>query len=107
MKDIERSDLISSRYFSEIDEALVSALNLCPSFVIGAFMVLCSSGAVAHDFNVKQWILSGAADALVVHGLIFHFICNDVQQTILRWFMEGAIMPPHGSPLLSDFFSNP
>jgi hypothetical protein len=40
MKDIERSDLISTRYLSEIDEVLVSSLNLSPPSAIGAFMAL-------------------------------------------------------------------
>jgi len=107
MKEIERSDLISTRYLSEIDAALVSFLNLCPSFAIGAFMVLRLSGApVVHHLNVINWILSGIADALVVHGLIFRFICDDNQQTILRSFMGWVIMPRRAT-LLSDFFSNP
>ena len=46
MKDIESSDLISKRYISEIDEVLVSTLNLSPSFPIGVFMVLQWSGAL-------------------------------------------------------------
>ena len=52
MKDIECSNLISTRYLSEIDEFLVSTLNSCPSFASSVFMVLRLSGAlVVHHPN--------------------------------------------------------
>jgi hypothetical protein len=106
MKDIEHSDLISTRYLSEIDEALVSTLNICPSFAIGAFMVLHLSGAlVIHHPNIINWILHETADALVVHGLIFPFICDDIQQIALRSFIL-SFTAPEAKPLL-DFLSNP
>jgi len=106
MKDIEHSDLISTRYLSEIDEALVSTLNLCPPFAIGTFLALHLSGAlvVGHPI-VGDWILRETADALVVYGLIFRFVCDDIQRQILRSFIllfdesEAKIM-------LFDFLSN-
>ena len=105
MKDIEHSDLISTRYLSEIDEALVSTLNLCPSFAIGAFMVLYLSGAlVIHHPNIINWVLRETADALVVHGLIFPFTCDNTQQTALRSFILSFIAPD-AKPLL-DFLLN-
>jgi hypothetical protein len=105
IKDIEHSDLISARYLSEIDEALVSTLNLCPSFAIGAFMVLYLSGAlVIHHPNIINWVLHETADALVVHGLIFPFTCDNSQQTALRSFILSFIAPD-AKPLL-DFLLN-
>jgi hypothetical protein len=107
MKDIEQSDLISTRYLSEIDEALVSTPNFCPSFAIGAFMVLYLSGALAiHHPNDMYSILYGTADALVVHGLIFRFICDDNQQIILRSFMH-LFITPEDETLLSNSLLNP
>jgi len=106
MKDTEHSDLISIRYLSEIDEALVSMLNSCPSFAIGAFMVLHLSGAlvICHP-NIMDWVLHESADALVVHGLIFLFIFNGIQQMALRSFIL-SFNAPEAKPLL-DFLSNP
>jgi len=107
MKDIKHSDLISTRYLSDIDEALVSTLNLYPSFAIGAFMVLRLSGALSiHHPNIIKWITYGTADPLVVHGLIFRFICDDIQQITLRPFMYFFITPKDET-LLLDFLSNP
>jgi len=107
MKDIECSDLISTRYLSEIDEVLVSTLNLCPSFSSGVFMVLHLSGAlVVHQPNNISWILSEAADALVVKGLIFRFTCDDIQQQILRSFIL-LFNKPEAEIMLFDFLSNP
>jgi hypothetical protein len=107
MKDIEHPDLISTRYFSEIDEALVSTLNLCPSFAIRSFMVLHLSGALDAHFNIIQWILAGTPDALVVHGLIFSFICDDIQQDTLRLFIALFVIDDFGAALLYDFMLNP
>ena len=109
MKEIERSDIISTCYLSEIDEALVSTLNLCPSFVIGVFMVLDLSGAlVVRHPNVIKWIFHETADALAVHGLIFRFICDDIQQQTLRPFIYSFIAPDsEDATLLFDFLLNP
>jgi len=107
MKDIEHSNLISARYLSEIDDALVSTLDLYPSFAIGAFMVLRLSGALSiHHPNIIKWITYRIADPLVVHGLIFRFICDDIQQITLRPFMYFFITPKDEA-LLLDFLSNP
>jgi len=104
MKDIECSDLISTRYLSEIDDTLISTLNLCPSFAIGAFMVLRLSGAfVVHHWSVVDSILYGTT--LVVHGLIFLFVCDDIQQKTLRLFMD-SFTPSEDATLLLDFMSN-
>jgi hypothetical protein len=106
MKDVEHSDLISTRYLSEIDEDLVSTLNLCPPIAIGAFMVLRLSGAlVARHPNVISWILYENADPLVLHGLIFRFICDDIQQMILRSFIY-LFTTPETENLLLDFLAN-
>jgi hypothetical protein len=103
MKDIERSDLISIRYFSEIDEAVVSTLNLCPSFATGALTVIHLSGALV----VHYPILYGTVEAiLVLHGLIFCFICDDLQQGTLRSYMHSFIHPHVAVNLLFDFLSN-
>jgi len=107
MKDIECSDLISTRYLSEIDEVLVSTLNLCQSFATGIFMVLHLSGAlVVHHPNNTYWMLSVTADTLVEHGLIFHFIYDDNQEKIFRSFVL-LFIAPEDETLLFDFFSNP
>jgi len=108
VKDIEHSDLISTRYLSEIDEALVSTLNLCPTFAIRAFMVLHLSGAFSSIRypNGLEWILNGTGDALVVHGLIFRFICHDdIQRKTLLSFID-SLYDPHLTPP-PDFISNP
>ena len=107
MKDIECSDLISTRYLSEIDESLVFTLNLCPSFARSVFMsLLLSSTLVVHHPNDTYLMLSGTADALVVHGLIFRFIYDDDQETILRSFIH-SFFSPGDKTLLFNFFSNP
>ena len=109
MKDIERPDLISTRYLSEVDEALVSTVNSCPSFAIRAFMALHLSGAlVVHHPKVLNPILVGpqAAFVLVVNELIFHFICDDSQKVVLHLFIY-FITTSENEPLLFDFFSNP
>ena len=106
MKGIEHSDFISTRYLSEIDEALVSILNSYPPIAIGASMVLSLAHAlfVQHP-NVIQWILHDTADALVVHGLIFRFNCDDIQQPTLYSFIVSFIF--ENNTLLLNFFSNP
>jgi len=107
MKDIEHSDLISTRYLSEIDEALISTLNLCPSFTVGVFMVLRLSGALnIHHLNDAFSMLSGTVQALVVHGLIFHFICDDIQRMNLCSFFL-LFIKPKAETLLFDFLSHP
>jgi hypothetical protein len=107
MKDFEHSDLISTRYLSEIDEDFVSTLNLCPPFAIGAFMVLRFSGAlVVHHPNIVKSMLYGTADALVVHGRIFRFACDNIQQITLHEFVYWFITA-EDETLLFDFFSNP
>jgi hypothetical protein len=60
---------------------------------IGTFMVLHLSGALfaARHPNVIDWILYETADPLVVHGLIFHFICDNIQQKTLRSFIYSFI----------------
>ena len=108
MKAIEHSNLISTRYLSEIDEALISTLNLCPSFAIGAFMVLHLSGAlVSRHPNAIQWVLRETADALVVHGLIFRFICDYIQQKIFHSFILSFTTMHKDNILLLDYLSNP
>jgi hypothetical protein len=107
MQSIERSDLISTRYLFEIDEVLVSTLNLCPSFAIDAFMVLSWSDALMCHPDVRKWILNGTADALVVHGLIFRFICDDIQQKTLFSFIDSFTPFQLDDPLLLDFMLDP
>jgi len=116
MKDIERSDLISTRYLSEIDDALVSTLNLCPSLAISAFIVLRLSGALVvtrsnvQGFTVEfsiNWMKIGTATALVIHGLIFRFVCDDIQQMILLQFIHSFVCELEAEPLIFDFLSNP
>ena len=103
MKDIERSDLISTRYLSEIDEALVSTLNSCPQSAICAFMALHFSGAFTYRSNFVKWTADEPAGTLAVYGLIFCFICDDIQQLALQSFMLSLDF--HPAPLF-DFFSN-
>ena len=68
-------------------------------------MVLRLSGALAiRHPHVIQWILTGT-NALVVHGLIFRFICDDIQQKTLRSFI-GSLIVLEADTLL-DFLSNP
>ena len=91
-KDIEYSDHISTCYLSEIDEDLVSTLNLCPPFAIGVFVVLRLSGAlVVHHPNIVKSMLYGTADALVVHGCIFSFACDNIQPITLDEFVYWFI----------------
>jgi len=109
MKDIESSDLISKRYISEIDEVLVSTLNLSPSFPIGVFMVLQWSGALmVHQSHEIFTLLFGTVyrEARALHGLIFRFICDDNQYTILHSLIL-LFNEPKDETLLFDFFSNP
>jgi len=78
-----------------------------PTIAIGAFVVLNLTGALfIHRPTVVNSILSGSADALVVHQLIFCFICDDIQQKTLRSFVFSLIALDV-EPLLFDFFSNP
>ena len=106
MKDIEGSDLISTRYLSEIDEVLVSTLNLCPSSALGAFVILNLSGAlVVRHLIIRDWILFASGGALAIHGLIFRFTCDDVQQKTLH-LLFGSFLLITVTPLF-DFFSNP
>ena len=106
MKDIECSELIYTRYLSEIDEFLVSTLNSCPSFASSVFMVLRLSGAlVVHHPNDTFTMLSETAGALAVHGLIFHFIYDNRQERILRSFIL-SFFAPEDETLLFDFLSN-
>jgi hypothetical protein len=107
MKDIKCSDLISNRYLSEIDEVLISTLNLCPPFASGIFIILHLSGAlVVHHPKDTSSMLSGTAHALVEHGYIFRFIYDDNQEKILRLFIFSFI-EPEDETLLFDFLSNP
>jgi hypothetical protein len=107
MKDIECSDLISTRYLSEIDEFLVSTLNLCSSFAIGAFTVLHLSGAlVVHHPKDTYPMLNGISDTLDVHGLIFRFICDNIQKRTLKIFIH-SFSQLEAETLLFDFLSNP
>ena len=70
-------------------------------------MVLRLSGAlVARHPNVIPWILYENADPLVLHGLIFRFICDDTQQMILRSFIH-SFSTPETENLLLDFLANP
>ena len=98
IKDIERSDLIVTRYLSEIDEVLVSTLDSCP-FAISAFMVLRMCGAVVvHPPNLFD---------LTMYGLIFDFNCDDLNQRLtLQSFIHHSahIGAEH---LMFDFLSNP
>jgi len=106
MKDIEHSDLISTRYLSEIDEALVSALNSCPPFAIGTFIVLRLSGAFVVHHPIAISDSYGTTDALVVHGLIFRFICDSPsQQMTLRSFIY--LFTYDTATQMLDFLSNP
>lgn len=111
MKDIECSDLISTRYLSEIDEVLVSSLSSRPSLASGIFMALHLSGAlvVYHPKdgpNHTQWMLSETALALVVHGLIFRFVYGENQQTILHSSIL-SFTAPEAATLLFGFLSDP
>jgi hypothetical protein len=107
MKDIESSDVISTCYLSEIDEVLVSTLNLCPSFAISVFMVLHLSGApVGYNPDHPTWTLPGIAGPLVLRGLIFRFIYDTNQKKILNSLMI-SLDEPVDATLLFDFFSNP
>ena len=71
-------------------------------------MALHLSGAlfVGHLHILRNWILHRTADALVVHGLIFRFICDDIQQKTLRQFIYSFIAQG-AQNLLPDFLSNP
>ena len=107
MKNIESSDLISNRYLSEVDEFLVSALNLCPSFAISVFMVLDLSGApVCYTPDHPTFPLPEIVDTLVLHGLIFRFIYDTNQKTILDSLFYS--LDDRGDvTFLLDFLSNP
>ena len=110
MKDIEDSDLISIRYLSEIDEGLVSILNLCPSYAIGTLMVLYFSDALFVCLNpnlMLHWILESTGDPVAVLGLIFHFIYDHKQRRALYSLLFSLLL--HGNPAESqfNFFSNP
>ena len=107
MKDIECSDLISKRYISEIDEVLVSTLNSSPS-ANSAFMVLHLSGALLFHRTSAFWLTSGTVhhDAMVLHGLIFRFICDDNQQGTL-YSLILSFLDHDFKTLLFDFFLNP
>ena len=51
-------------------------------------MVLCLSGAlVVHHPNIVKSVLYGTADALVVHGRIFRFACDNIQPITLDEFV--------------------
>jgi hypothetical protein len=110
MKDIECSDLISTRYLSEIDEFLVSTLNLCPSFSSGVFMVLHLSGAlVVHHllFDTLSLLFRTVChEALALHGLIFRFFFDDTQRRILQSLIL-SLTKHEEETWLFDFFSNP
>jgi hypothetical protein len=110
MKDIECSDLISIRYLSEIDEALVSILNLCSSYAIGTLMVLHFSRALllADHPNLMHWILYSTGDPVAVLGLIFHFRTYDtMQREALFSLLFSLLMSENTSESLFHFFSNP
>ena len=71
-------------------------------------MVLHLSGALAiHYPNAIDSILY--ADASVVHGLIFHFICDNwIQWDVLDLFIHHFdIHVPHEAEMLFHFLSNP
>jgi len=108
IKDIECPNLISTRYLSEIDEALVFFLNFCPSFATGAYSVLHLSDNLAIHHHPR--VICGGPRAtqavLVLQGLIFSFICDDVQRTILRSFMIRSLFHRDVRILLFDFLSN-
>jgi len=108
IKDIEHPDLISTRYLSEIDESFVSFLNSCPSFATGVFSILYLNDAlVVHHFKVTNSTSTDVITTiLVLHGLIFSFICDDFQHRILRSFVFHSLQP-EASTLLFDFLSNP
>jgi hypothetical protein len=106
MKDIECSDLISTRYNSEIDGALVSNLDSCPPFASCAFAVLHLSGALAnHSSNMVSPTINKVNAILALHGLIFCFIYDDTQRMILHSFIIYSLR--RGETLLLDFLSNP
>ncbi|KIM35700.1 hypothetical protein M413DRAFT_449637 [Hebeloma cylindrosporum] len=111
--DIECADLISTRYLSEIDEALVFSLNLCPPPAIGAIMVLLLSGALDIHFSngmVKSTFDEGANAILALHGLIFCGISDKMQWEILRSFIFYSLLThseDEGSALLHGFLSDP
>jgi len=107
MKGIERSAHISTHYLSEIDEALISSLNSCPPCAIGAFVVLHFSDVrFLPLIDVIDWILDRTRSLLVLHGLIFRFICDDIQQKTLHSFALSLLISPRKT-LAFDFFSNP
>lgn len=109
MKDIEDSDLISIRYLSEIDEGLVSILNLCPSHAIRTLMVLYFSDAllVCPNPSLIDWILESTWDPVAVLGLIFHFIYDHKQRRALSSLLFSLLVNSNPAKSPFNFFSNP
>jgi len=109
IKDIECADLISTRYLSEIDEALVSILNSCPSFVTDALSVLhLSDVLVVHRIKVVyRWDAEPRSSILVLQGIIFSFICDDIQRIPLHSFIYESLSGTVASTVLFDFLSDP
>ena len=109
LKDIERQDLIFTRYLSEIDEVLVSALNSCPSFATGALFVLYLSSdfLLVHRFKVmNSTFIEVINTILALHSLIFSFICDYFQRRFLCSFLFHSV-ERESTTLLFDFLSNP
>jgi len=100
IKDIECADLISTRYLSEIDEALLSVLNSCPSFAASALSVLHLSDAlVMHVHRTTKFVsIDPTPSILVLQGLIFSFICDDIQRMI---FFSYFLRMPKSCYLIS------
>ena len=108
MKDIEGSDLISIRYLSEIDEALISILNLCSSDAIDTLMVLYFSQAF-HSYShpsLMRWILHLTGEPVAVLGLIFHFNYDHKKRWALHSLLFSLFSYEKNWPPF-DFFSNP
>jgi hypothetical protein len=109
MKNIESSDLISIRYLSEIDEALVSILNSCSSYAIGTLMVLYFSDAlfVTRHPDLIRWIVYSTADPVAVLGLIFRFTYDDMQRWALYSLLFSLLICENTPESPFHFFSNP
>jgi len=108
---IQSADLISIRYLSEIDEALISLLNSSPSPATSACSVLHLCNAlVVHRPNIMYWPgTEPQLSILVLHGIIFSFICDDIQWMPILSFTHKSFsgIQSVAPMLLFDFLSDP
>ena len=113
IQDIECADLISTRYFSEIDEALISFLNSFPSSATRAFSVLYLSHALDIDHSLVESMRFTFAEYIrfipPLDEIIFCFSCSDIQRETLFSFTYRLLFDSRSEPgtPLFDFFSNP